>query len=177
MHLTPNSGQSLDALFSAAYEHLRHLAASVSRSDPSVTLNPTALVNEAYLRLSASEKVDADTAVHFRRLAARAMRRILVDAARRRHASKRGGGHLRVTFDEEAIGNDVAPESLLALDAALEALEVLDERQARIVEYRFFGGYSVSETAELIGVSESTIHREWRVARSWLLRTVRREID
>jgi RNA polymerase sigma factor (TIGR02999 family) len=155
------------------YGELRRLAASYLRSErPDHTLQPTALVHEAYLRL-VDQATDWRNRAHFFGIAAQMMRRILVDHARRRQASKRDPERLRVAASAaEAASSDNAPD-LLALDAALEALERLDARQAKIVELRFFAGLSVEETAEVANVSTATVKREWRTARAWL----RREIE
>lgn len=160
---------TFDAIFSAAYQELRRLAAVVRRNGASDTLSPTALVNEAYLKLAASPELASTSSLHFRRIAARAMRQVLVEAARRRQADKRGGGAQRpITLDERFVAHEDAAEELLALDEALEALAEIDARQARIVELRYFAGLEVLEVAEVLGVSESTIMRDWRVARAWL---------
>ena len=168
--------RALDDLFSITYEELRRLAATVRRSDPAATLSPTALVNEAWLKLAGSPSVARTSRVHFKRIAARAMRQVLVEAARRRHADKRGGGDVAVvTFDDSlAIASTAAcAADLLALDTALEELARIDPRQALLVESRFFGGFDVAETAELLQVSESTILRDWRAARAWLANELR----
>lgn len=164
---------NLDHLFSATYEELRRLAATIPR-DGNATLNPTALVNEAYLRLAASLDQDPESRLHFKRVAARAMRHILVEAARRRKAAKRGGDAAMVTLNEEVDGFSGRSDQLLALDAALTELAQINPRHARMVELRFFGGYDVAETALLLGTSESTVARDWRAARSWLAMTLRR---
>ena len=164
----------LDRLMSAPYAELRRLAASVRRGDPSETLNPTALVNEAYLKLAASLRDVPESRLHFKRIAARAMRQVLVDAARRRNARKRGRDVAFVTFSETLDAGAGTSEDVLALDEALEELARVNARQARMVEYRFFGGLDVSETAELLGVSESTILRDWRATRAWLSRELRK---
>jgi RNA polymerase sigma factor (TIGR02999 family) len=166
--------QALDELFSAAYEELRRLAASVSRGDRAATLSPTALVNEAWLKLSRSPEVAATSRLHFKRIAARAMRQVLVEAARRRHAAKRGGpDSVFVTFDESATGGAAWADDVIGLDAALEELARLHPRQSAMVECRFFGGLDVAETAELLGISEATVLRDWRAARAWLARELR----
>jgi RNA polymerase sigma factor (TIGR02999 family) len=168
----------MDRLFSATYEELRRLASSVRRDEPSATLNPTALVNEAWLKLAGSPEIATESRLHFKRIAARAMRQVLVEAARRRHAHKRGGPDAAfVTFDDALDGRVVGAtdaEALLALDAALDALAQLNPRQARMIESRFFGGLDVAETAELLGVSEATVMRDWRAARAWLAMELRR---
>ena len=164
--------RALDDLFSAAYEELRRLAASVRRNDPAATLSPTALVNEAWLKLADSPAVADTSPLHFKRIAARAMRQVLVEAARRRTADKRGGGAAVVTFDD-AIGSMTTADDVLGLDAALEALAKLEPRQALMVESRFFGGLDVAETAQLLDVSEATVLRDWRAAKAWLSRELR----
>jgi len=168
----PTERRALDDLFSAAYEELRRLAASVRRDDPAATLSPTALVNEAWLKLADSPAVARTSPLHFKRIAARAMRQVLVEAARRRNADKRGGGAPAVTFDD-AIGVMTTADDVLGLDAALEALAQVEPRQAMMVESRFFGGLDVGETAQLLGVSEATVLRDWRAAKAWLKRELR----
>jgi len=165
---------SRDHLFSAAYQELRRLAASVRRGDPSRTLSPTALVNEAWLKLASSPEFVSTSPAHFKRIAARAMRQVLVEAARRRSARKRGGGVPLVTFDEDTLPPETGSEQLLALDGALETLAQLEPRQALIVESRFFGGLDVRETCEVLGVSEATVLRDWRAARAFLAHELRR---
>lgn len=165
----------LDELFSATYEELRRLARAVRRDDPSHTLNPTALVNEAYLKLAASPSGRFASPLHFKRVAARAMRQVLVEAARRRKAHKRGGGDALVTLDERVQGGTPSDsDDVLALNEALDALARLSPRQAALVEYRFFGGFDVQQTAELLDVSPSTLLRDWRAARAWLAVQLRR---
>lgn len=166
----PEAREALGALFAAAYDELRRLAARVSGSEAAQTLNPTALVNEAYLKLAASYDTIPRSPLHFRRLTARAMRQVLVEAARRRNALKRGSGQAFVTLEEGLFSPEVTPGELLALDEALERLSLLNDRQARMVEYRFFGGLETAEIAEILGVSEATVLRDWRAARAWLAR-------
>ena len=176
--LLPESGdrRALDDLFSAAYEELRRLAATVRRNDPAATLSPTALVNEAWLKLADSPAVARTSPLHFKRIAARAMRQVLVESARRRNADKRGGGAAVVTFDDamSAVSSVTTADDVLGLDAALEALALIEPRQALMVESRFFGGLGVTETAESLGVSEATVLRDWRAAKAWLSRELRR---
>ena len=162
--------QALDQLFSLTYEELRRLAASVKRRDLSVTLSPTALVNEAWLRLAKSPGVVAESPLHFKRIAARAMRQLLIEAARRRSAQKRGGDGeaIFVTFADSLDKPASSARDLLALDAALTELAQCAPRQATIVESRFFGGLEISEISHLLGVSEATILRDWRAAKAWL---------
>ena len=165
---------SLDDLFSAAYGELRRLASVVRRGDPSATLNPTTLVNEAWLKLAKSPGFEGLSRLHFKRIVARAMRQVLVEAARRRHADKRGGDLIFVTLTESSAESATSSGELLALDSALEHLARLNPRQAEMVEYRFFGGLDVAETAEALGVSEATILRDWRAAKAWLATELRR---
>jgi RNA polymerase sigma factor (TIGR02999 family) len=175
---TPEERRALDDLFTATYEELRRLAASVRRGDPSATLNPTALVNEAWLKLAASPGVASTSPLHFKRIAARAMRQVLVEAARRRHAQKRGGRQAAFITLDDSIA-DCAPwaEDVMGLNAALEELARLSPRQALMVECRFFGGFDVDETAAMLGVSEATVLRDWRAAKAWLARELRRAGD
>jgi RNA polymerase sigma factor (TIGR02999 family) len=134
------------------------------------SLQATALVNEAYLRLVDVRQVDWQSRTHFLAMAARVMRRVLVDLARARQADKRGGDAIRITFDEMLIPGDTADASLIKLDDALEALAAKDARKSRAVELRFFGGLSVEETAEALQVSTKTVGRDWDFARAWLQR-------
>lgn len=165
----PGSDGSMDELFSAAYEELRRLANAVTRGEAAVTLGPTALVHEAWLKLASSLNLEPHSRLHFRRIAARAMRQVLVEAARRRQAGKRGGPDAAfVTFDDSLDGQVSTAAECLDLNSALDELATLDSRQAQVVEARFFGGLEVSETAELLGVSEATVMRDWRAARAWL---------
>jgi RNA polymerase sigma-70 factor, ECF subfamily len=166
--------QELDDLFSTAYEELRRLAWSVRQGDPSATLNPTALVNEAWLKLAKSPEIASTSRLHFKRIAARAMRQLLVEAARRRNAGKRGGGEeITVTFGAEAREKPSTGAEVLALNKALDELEKMNPRQALMVESRFFAGMDIPETAELLNVSEATVLRDWRVAKAWLARELR----
>jgi RNA polymerase sigma-70 factor, ECF subfamily len=168
---SPEDRRALDELFSVTYEELRRLAASVRRGDGGATLNPTALVNEAWLKLARTPAVAHTSRLHFKRIAARAMRQVLVEAARRRRALKRGGPDaVFVEFDDGLEPGTGWSDDVLGLDQALEALARLDVRQARVVECRFFGGLDVAETAELLGISEATVLRDWRAARAWLAR-------
>ena len=165
--------QALNDLFSMAYEELRRLARVVHRSHAHATLNPTALVNEAYMKLRASNKLRFVSHMHFKRVAARAMRQVLIEAARRKQALKRGGGQPLVTFDEHMGSVAARATELLSLHDALDALAKSRPRQAALVEYRFFGGFTVEETADLLGVSETTALRDWRAARAWLILQLR----
>ncbi len=161
---------NLDALMPAVYAELRRLAAHYLKGErPGQTLQPTALVNEAYLKLLKDRPERWQNRAHFCAIAAHAMRQILIERARARDALKRGGGQPRVTFDEGLPA--VAPGSsvdVIALDNALERLAALDAGQAKIVELRYFGGLSIEETAEAMGISPATVKRHWAVARAWL---------
>ena len=137
------------------------------------SLQATALVNEAYLRLIDTKDVAWHDRAHFLAVAARVMRRILVDHARARRAQKRGGPATRVTFDEALVVTNAPREDFVALDDALEALSTFDERKSRVVELRFFGGLSVEETASVLKVSAETVMRDWRLAKAWLQREMR----
>lgn len=160
----------IDALMPEVYAELRRVAAAYLRRErPGQTLQPTALVNEAYLRL-AGQHPRFQNRAHFCAIAANAMRQILVERARAKHAQKRGGGAPRITLNEALAANPEPPVDIAALDEALTRLAALDPEQARIVELRFFGGLSVEETAEALGVSPATIKRHWAVARAWLAR-------
>ncbi len=171
---TPEERRALDDLFSVTYEELRRLASTVSRGDPSATLNPTALVNEAWLKLADSPRLASTSRLHFKRIAARAMRQVLVEAARRRSAGKRGGsGFAVVTFDEALEAAVPCERDLLVLDTALDELARMNPRQAMMVESRFFGGLDITETAALLEVSEATILRDWRAAKAWLAHELR----
>ncbi|HEY1253043.1 MAG TPA: sigma-70 family RNA polymerase sigma factor [Thermoanaerobaculia bacterium] len=162
---------ALERLMPLVYAELRKLAASYLRNErPDHTLQPTALVHEAYLRLVDQRGVNWQNRAHFFGIAAQMMRRILVDHARRRQAAKRDAAALRLQVTD---GDGARDPELLALDEALSGLESLDARQARIVELRFFGGLTVEETAEVAGLSPATVKREWRTARAWLAREIR----
>ncbi len=169
--------QALESLMPLVYEELRGLAAHYLRTErPDHTLQPTALVHEAYLRLVDQKSVAWQNRSHFFGIAAQMMRRILVDHARRKKAVKRDAAAAnRLGFDPGAGAEELCDrdEELVALDQALVELEALDPRQARIVELRFFGGLTVEETAEIAGVSTATVKREFRTARAWL----RHELD
>lgn len=168
----PDSGRDrLDDLMPEIYEELRRLAQKAMRGERSGhTLQTTALIHEAYLRLAQVEGLEVDSRPQFFALAARVMRRILVDHARARRSAKRGGGALRVTLSD-AIAADTRDEfDVLTLDEALDRLASLDEKQVRIVELRFIAGLSVEETAEVIAASPTTVKRESAMARAWLFR-------
>ena len=158
---------AFDRLFDIVYQELRQLARSVRRGGAPETINTTALVHEAYVKLTPSKQLSWQNRNHFFGVAARAMRQVLVNAAEKRSAKKRGGGQVPLEFDERLHGA-VDPTDILDLDEALQALEKSNPRQARVVECRFFSGLSVEETAAALGVSEPTVKRDWRFARAWL---------
>ena len=167
---------ALDQLMPIVYAELRAIAARYLRRErPDHTLQPTALVNEAYLRLIDQKHVDWQNRAHFVGVAAQMMRRILVDHAKSHHRAKRGGGALRVTLDEEIAVSEERATDLVELDEALTALEAFDERKSRVVEMKYFGGLSVEETAESLHVSAETVMRDWRLAKAWLLRELGQE--
>jgi RNA polymerase sigma factor (TIGR02999 family) len=160
---------ALDRLVPIVQGELRRIAHNrLSRERPDHTLQPTALVNEAYLRLIGLPHIDWRNRAQFFAIAARLMRRVLVDAARERRAAKRGGNALRVTFDEALMPAGAAQPDVIALDDALEALAVEDPRKSQVVELRFFAGLSVDETAGTLGVSSDTVNRDWKFAKAWL---------
>jgi RNA polymerase sigma factor (TIGR02999 family) len=164
-------GQSLDSLLPIVYQELRRLAASYLRRErPGQTLQPTALVHEAYLRLMKDRPDRWQNRAHFCAIAAHSMRQILIERARARGALKRGGARPRVTLDEALVAGGEQSIDLLALDQALERLAEMDPEQARLVELRFFGGLTVEETADALGMSPATVKRHWTVARAWLAR-------
>lgn len=166
-------GEAFDRVIPLVYEHLRGLARAVRRGPPG-TLDTTALVHEAYLKLVPSAHRTWEGRAHFFGVAARAMRQVLADAAERRSAKKRGGEARRVTLDESAVGGrTVGHEELLDLEAALRELEAHSPRLVRVVECRFFAGLSLEETAEAVGVSTATVGRDWRAARAELSRRLR----
>jgi RNA polymerase sigma factor (TIGR02999 family) len=167
---------ALEALMPLVHDELRRIARRClygERANHGV--QATELVNEAYLRLVDVQHVDWQNRTHFLAMSARLMRRVLVDLARSRHADKRGGGAVRVTLDDAAVGG-VAPDAdVIRLDDALQALAALDDRKSRVVELRFFGGLTVDETAVALDVSSKTVLRDWEFARAWLQRELNRE--
>ena len=157
------------------YDELRRLAGRYLRRErPGHTLQATALVHEAHLRLLKDKPQSWQDEAHFRAIAATSMRRILIERARAHGAAKRGGSRVRVTLDDGIMADTGKPAALLAIDAALTRLDEIDPHQARIVELRFFGGLTVEEVAEALGVSPATVKRSWSVAKAWLKREVRK---
>jgi RNA polymerase sigma factor (TIGR02999 family) len=165
---------ALDQLLPLVHEELRRLARRQMRHErPGHTLQATALVNEAYLRLIDVKRIRWQNRAHFFAMAARVMRRILVDSARARGYQKRGGRTQKVSLDEALVVSREPGQDLVALDDALQALAAFDPRKSQVVEMRFFGGLSVEETAQALHVSADTVMRDWRLAKVWLLRELR----
>lgn len=163
--------QALDALIPLVHDELHRLARGyLARERPGHTLQATALVNEAYLRLVGERDMQWQSRAHFIGVAAQLMRFILVDHCRRKRYQKRGGDAARVTFDENLQVSVERDDELMALDDALKRLAAQDERKSRIAELRYFGGLSVEETAEVLSVSVATVMRDWRLTRAWLQR-------
>jgi RNA polymerase sigma factor (TIGR02999 family) len=177
--LRPEDKGARDELFSLVYEELRRLASFVRKNEVNATINSTALVHEAWMKLQGSPHLAATSPTHFKGIATKAMRQILVDEARRRGARKRGGaGEVSFVPVSDSIQETACwPEELLELDLALEELERFNPRQAQVVESRFFGGMDVSEIAALLGVSESSVERDWRAARAWLASKISPEAE
>jgi RNA polymerase sigma factor (TIGR02999 family) len=168
---------AVGGLFSLAYDQLKTIARTQRQRQREETLNTTALVHEAFIKLASNENLGARDRSHFMAIAAMAMRQILIDHARHRLADKRGGGHAAVSFNdiEEALESgyqfsDVHAHALLALDNSLTRLAGQSERQSRVVECRFFGGLSIEETADALGMSSATVKRDWALAQAWLYR-------
>ncbi len=165
------ASSALDALTPLVYAELRRLADSYLRSEsPGHTLQPTALVHEAYLRLVDRNAPDWQNRSHFYGVAAHLMRQILVDHARTRQATKRGGQAIHLSLEEDLVVSRERDADLVALDEALERLAALEPRKAQVVELRFFGGLSIEEIAKLLDVSDVTVRRDWQFAKAWLLR-------
>jgi len=163
--------QALAALVPLVYDELRRLAARYLRRErPGQTLQATALVHDVYLRLLQDSNLSWQNRAHFFGIAARSMRQILIERARTRGAAKRGGSRIRVTLDPGLVAVEAQSLDLEALDEALTRLEAFDPELARVVEVRFFGGLSIEETAEAVGLSPATVKRRWTLAKAWLAR-------
>ena len=174
VRLSSGETAALDELLPAVYDELRRIARNQLRGERDEhTLRTTELVHEAYLKLVDHHELDWRDRQHFFAVAARAMRQVLVDHARQKVAAKRGGDAPEVPLDEVTLPRETKTEELIALDDALTRLADRDERAARVVECRFFGGYTIEETADVLDVSRSTVKRDWRGARAWL----NRELD
>ena len=160
-----------DQLMSLVYDELHRLAHRyMKRESPGHTLQTSALVNEAFVRLVDQKKVQWQSRAHFFAIAAQMMRRILVDYARNRNYAKRGGGARKVSLDEGLIVSDERSTEVVNVHEALERLAAFDARKSQIVELRFFGGLSIEEAAEVLGVSQGTVMRDWTLAKAWLRR-------
>lgn len=167
---------ALDRLMPLVYAELHRIARRVfNQHHPNNTLQPTALINEAYLKLAYAESASFHDRCHFFAVASTAMRQILVNHARSRLSGKHGGGHVNVSLDEVQLAADQEATEIISLHEALEALHAVDPRKSKVVEMRYFGGLSVEETAEALGISVGSVNRDWRLARSWLIREMKRE--
>ena len=169
---------ALDRLTDLLYPELRRIAhRHIEHRGPGESLESAALANEAYMKLVRAGGIRCDNRAHFLALCSQMMRRILVDHARRRGFAKRGGDALVMTLDEALVAAQAHGVEVLALDEALEALARIDRRKSRVVELRYFGGLSIEETAQILGVSVETVKRDWRMARAWLLGELTRKPD
>ena len=164
--------EALGNLFDRMYDELRDLARRVRRGRATPTLNTTALLHEAYVKLLPTRTLAVEDRSHFRSIVARAMRQVLVDAARHLATEKRGGGRFLITMTDSIPDAPVEPLDVLALDRALAELARVDPRRAQVVEFRFFGGLDVEQTAEAMGIAPATVKRDWRLARAWLAQAV-----
>ncbi len=178
------STSALDRLFPLVYSELKERAhAQRRRWQGDETMNTTALIHEAYVKLAAADEPDWQSRAHFLAVSARAMRQILIDYARGKKAQKRGGDRVAVTFDEMKLEDpspeitDERAESLIALDESLARLSERDERQGRVVECRFFGGMTITDTAAALDVSAATVERDWAMAKAWLYRDMQRALN
>jgi RNA polymerase sigma factor (TIGR02999 family) len=167
---------ALNKLMPLVYAELYRIARRVwNQHQQNLTLQPTALINEAYLKLANAESASFQDRCHFFAVACTAMRQILVNHARSRLAGKRGEGRAYVSLDEVEKAVDQEAEVIVSLHEALEVLHTVDPRKSKVVEMRYFGGLSIEETADALGVSIGTVNRDWRLARSWLIRQMNRE--
>ncbi len=172
------SSEAIQKIYPQVYEHLHRLAIRfMNRENKGHTLQPTALVHEAFMKLVEGKQVAYEDRVHFFAVAARMMRQILTDHAKAKRAEKRGGGAIKVSFEENlhAVAAPEDGEDLLALDEALNELKKRNERQAQVVELRYFAGLSIGETAEMLKASPATIKRDWSSAKLWLFREIKRK--
>lgn len=176
--LQRNDRASSDELLPFVYEELRRLAASqLARESAGQTLQPTALVHEAYLRLVGDVDLKWENRGHFFAAAARSMRQILINRAIQKKTAKHGGEFQRIEFAEHLISDEPEPDRILALDEALKRLETIDERKGQVVMLRYFAGLSLEETAKTLGVSLATVKREWQFARTWLHKEMNKIAD
>lgn len=179
LHEVQQGGKSaVDRLLPLIYTEMHQHAEQIFREErPNHTLQPTALVHDAYLRLIDQQQTTWKDRAHFFAVAATVMRRLLVDHARQRKSDKRGGKWQRVDLAGDLLGNDIAAPHVLAVQAAIEQLEQLDPNHARIVELRFFGGMSMEEVAEVLGLSKRTVEREWTMIRAWLRKELQSALE
>lgn len=175
--LSSGNREVVDKLIPLVYDGLHQMAQRhLRRERRGHTLNATALVHEAYMKLVDQKRVNWQNRAHFFAIAAQSMRRILINYAHKRKAQKRGGGQVIVTFVEESMPRETRAEELIALDEALTRLSKMNERQGKVVEYWFFGGLTHEEIAEVLGVSLPTVRRDWRLARAWLTRELNQNL-
>lgn len=168
---------ALDKLIPLVYGELHRMARHYMRGERrGHTLQTTALINEAYLRLIDYRKMQWQDRAHFFAVAAQVMRRILVDSARKRQGAKRGSGAQKLSLDEAAAVSQEKSAEVVAVDDALKDLAMLDPRKSRIVELRYFGGLDIAEASEILGISPTTVQREWRSAKAWLYRAIKKEV-
>jgi RNA polymerase sigma factor (TIGR02999 family) len=175
--LSNGNRQAVDMLMPLVYKEMHQLAhVHLRKERPDHTLNATALVHEAYIKLIDQDKITWQNRAHFFGIASQAMRRILINYANGRIAQKRGGNPAFVTFDDDKMKRDSKPEELIALDEALKKLEQINERQSKIIEHWFFVGLNHEEIAEVLNVSVPTVRRDFRLAKAWLSRELKREL-
>ena len=170
--------KAAEELLPLVYDQLRRLAAQKMASQPpGQTLQPTALVHEAWLKLTANPQASWSDRQHFIRAAAEAMRQVLVDRARARRSLKRGDNPVRLNLDEVVLATTAPPDELLAVESALQALERTDPAKAELVKFRFYVGLTVRQTAQTLGISEKTVKRHWMHARAWLFQEIQRQVQ
>jgi RNA polymerase sigma factor (TIGR02999 family) len=172
MNQDPPSSDQVSPLVDEVYVELRRLANGYLRRERARSIQATELVHDAYLRLLKDKHPQWQNRTHFLAIAAISMRRLLVERARARHAHKRGGDQVQVTLDDHVAALEPSRVDVIALDRAMTALAAFDAQQARVVELRFFGGLTVEETAEALGISPATVKRDWTVAKAWLMRAI-----
>ncbi len=161
---------ALNELMPLVYNELHRMARRAWSGQQGVTLQPTALINEAYLKLAGAGNTSFQNRSHFFAVACTAMRQILVNHAKSRHAGKRGSGQFDLSLDDVQVSVNQEAAEVVALHEALERLQAIDERKSKVVEMRYFGGFSIEETAQALGISVITANRDWRLARTWLIR-------
>lgn len=171
--LSQGNNVAIEKLLPLVYDELRKISSKYLRDEyRQHTLQTTELVHEAYLKLIGNQQISWQSRAHFFGVAARTMRQILVDYARKRNAVKRGSGERKLTLDDAPLLSDASDEKILALDEALKKLEAIEERSSRIVELRYFSGLTIEETAEILQISPATVKRDWNFAKAWLYREI-----